>query len=161
MNTKKILATVGAAIVGLATAACAVYLELQDIFRPPAQPQMQQLAQVPFVGKFPLTDIRVIDGDTFEGTIHLGLGVQLRDTIRANNYDAWESRKIRRTVEVADDEVAKGKLASAFVAGLISESKHVTIIVAEKRDAYGRVLGSIDIDGVDLGETMRANGHTR
>lgn len=40
--------------------------------------------------RHPITVIRVIDGDTVEARVDLGLGVSVTDEIRTSDYDARE-----------------------------------------------------------------------
>lgn len=113
-------------------------------------------------------DIRVIDGDTIEGTIYLGLDVSICCVIRASDFDAWESRKIRRTVDVTDEEVVKGKAAKAAAEELLlgADTRAVLADVGTKRDAYGRVLAVLWVEKVDgevvsFAARMAEGGHGR
>ena len=68
-----------------------------------------------------LSNIRVIDGDTVEADIHLPLDIVVqKQSIRLAGYDAWESSKRRRSVNVTDEEVIKGKEATEALEALLA-----------------------------------------
>lgn len=97
---------------------------------------------------------RTIDGDTFVCTFDLGLDVELKNqTVRVSNFDAWETSKIRRTVDVTNEEVAKGKKAKADLEKIFSEATIIYARVQKKkyRDSYGRLLVKIYVTSPSLG----------
>lgn len=109
-----------------------------------------QRADTPQVGKmmalpaceYELDNIRVVDGDTVEADILFPLGITLREEyIRFSDYDAWESSKRRRSVNVTDAEVRKGKQATAMLIEFLADKTLVLELVTGSRDNYGRVLG--------------------
>ena len=104
-------------------------------------PHIEKMMALPAC-EYELDNIRVIDGDTVEADILFPLGVTLRgEHIRFSDYDAWESSKRRRSVNVTDAEVVKGKKATALLIDLI-EGKMVVLMLAQgERDNYGRILG--------------------
>jgi len=113
----------------------------------------------------PFEVTRVLDGDTVEGTISLGWDVQLaKQTVRCLSYDAWETSRRRRSVKVTDEEIEKGKLATAYLKELAEKGIWVSE-GARSRDNYGRVLGElyVNLDGklYEVADLMRANGHCR
>lgn len=119
-------------------------------------------------GRFPIDVIEVHDGDTILARILLPWKISLGpEQIRAVNYDAWEISRARRTVEITDGEIAKGKAAREFVATIAKERKlYVTPQAGGKRDVYGRVLAEFWFRGdggewVDLGKLMTEKGHVR
>ena len=107
------------------------------------------------------TGVRVIDGDTIEvENLDLGWSVALRDvTIRAADYDAWESSRRRRSVRVTDEEVVKGKAATEALRKYL-EGKTLTVTPAGQ-DRYGRLLGVLQVDGTSVADWMKTNGHLR
>ena len=108
-----------------------------------------------------LRHIRCLDGDTIVADIELGFDVVLsQQTIRIHNYDAWETSYRRQTIEYATDELAKGALAKAALEKLLTGSK-VTVEEVAGKDPYGRRLLECYADGVNVGETLRAQGHER
>tara|TARA_Y100000385_G_scaffold291973_1_gene374951 strand:- start:11925 stop:12473 length:549 start_codon:yes stop_codon:yes gene_type:complete len=116
-----------------------------------------------------LSDIRVIDGDTVEADIQLPLDIVVqKQSIRLAGYDAWESSKRRRSVNVTDEEVIKGKEATeALKALLASGSVSIKMLPGRSRDSYGRVLGEAFVywadsaEPISVKEHMIKNGHSR
>lgn len=113
----------------------------------------------------PFTVERVLDGDTVQGTITLGWDVQLSNQmVRCLSYDAWETSKRRRSVTVTDEEIVKGKAATAYLETLTANG--VWVEAGERsRDNYGRVLGELYVarEGrlYAVADLMRAAGHCR
>ena len=111
--------------------------------------------------------IRIIDGDTIEADVVLPWGVTLREqNIRAAGFDAWETSRRRKSVNLVPDEVERGKRAEAALAALLETGRlYLLPDTNEPRDAYGRILArwQIDRDGelVDVADIMRAAGHER
>jgi endonuclease YncB( thermonuclease family) len=116
-----------------------------------------------------LSNIRVIDGDTVEADIQLPLDIVVqKQSIRLTGYDAWEASKRRRSVNVTDEEVIKGKEATeALKALLASGSVSIKMLPERNRDSYGRVLGEAFVYWADSAEPisvkdhMIKNGHSR
>lgn len=116
-----------------------------------------------------LSNIRVIDGDTIEADIQLPLDIVMqKQSIRLAGYDAWEASKRRRSVNVTDEEVIKGKEATeALKALLASGSVSIKMLPERSRDSYGRVLGEALVYWADAAEPisvkdhMIKNGHSR
>ena len=79
---------------------------------------------------------RVIDGDTFEGDVYLGLDVVLKkQVVRIKGYDAPETRT-RDT-----DEKARGILAKKQLQILI-ENKTVLVLI-DGKGSFKRLLGNL------------------
>jgi endonuclease YncB( thermonuclease family) len=123
------------------------------------------LVPAEIVGAVPCENVRVIDGDTIHCSIVCPFGLTIRDkTIRAANYDAWESSRARRTVNVTELEVVNGKQATAALRELIGSG----ILYARdtgRADAYGRLLATLFVrrgeDFIDVASWMRQGGHLR
>ena len=140
-------------------------------WQPKAKAGSLTLTQAPtpilqWSGGITLRDIKVVDGDTIHADIILAYGVVLEDqTIRAIDYDAWESRKIRRSVgKISDDEIAKGQKAKAALQVLIDQTDITLEAPTDPkryRDNYGRLLGKLYTDGHSIGQWMQKNGHCR
>ena len=96
---------------------------------------------------------RVVDGDTCDCILDLGFSIMHKCRVRLYGIDTPESR----TRDL--DEKARGKLASKFLEDSINNGKEI-ILKSELKDSkgkYGRVLGSIIVDGLDINKAMIAN----
>lgn len=91
---------------------------------------------------------RVIDGDTVDVELDLGMRVFFRTRLRIAGIDAPE-----RNTDA-------GKAAKAFLQGLLPVGWAVTVSTY-KPDKYGRALADIEFNDHDVGETMVGNGHAR
>ncbi len=105
------------------------------------------LLSLPAIAReYPAEVVRVIDGDTVEITIDLGFKLALRgEHVRLANANAPEKN-------TPAGVVSKGWLAVQI------EGKRCLVVTDDKneRDKYGRILGRILIDGVDIGERAKA-----
>ena len=96
---------------------------------------------------------RVVDGDTIDCVLDLGFSILHKCRVRLYGIDTPESR----TRDL--DEKARGKLASKFLQDSIDNGKEI-VLRSELKDSkgkYGRVLGSIVVDGLDINKAMVAN----
>ncbi len=120
----------------------------------------------PAVTYYRLRNVRVIDGDTLEADIDLPMRVTLRqEMIRCTDYDAWESSKRRRSVNVTDEEVVKGKKATEALKSLIASGQLMVQLEEDDRDVYGRVLARLFVarnnNLLSVADWMEANNHIR
>jgi micrococcal nuclease len=95
---------------------------------------------------------RVVDGDTVDAIIDLGFDVSYKSRVRLYGIDTPESR----TRDL--DEKARGKLAGKFLSDAILHAN--TLIIQTKLDKkgkFGRVLGVIIADDVDLNQALIDN----
>ena len=96
---------------------------------------------------------RVVDGDTIDCVLDLGFSILHKCRVRLYGIDTPESR----TRDL--DEKARGKLASKFLQDSIDNGKEI-VLRSELKDSkgkYGRVLGSIVVDDLDINKAMVAN----
>ena len=93
---------------------------------------------------------RVVDGDTIDVVLHLGFDIMYKSRVRLYGIDTPESR----TRDL--DEKARGKMAGAFLKDAIEEGTKVVIQteVKDSRGKYGRVLGNVVVDGVNINKKM-------
>jgi micrococcal nuclease len=92
---------------------------------------------------------RVVDGDTVDAEIDCGFDIIFKSRIRLYGIDSPESR----TRDL--DEKARGKMASAFLSEKIKQADFVKVQTKlDKKGKFGRVLGSIIADDVDLNQAM-------
>jgi len=100
---------------------------------------------------YPATISRVIDGDTVVAHIDLGLDVWLtRQHIRLHGIDAPELR--------GGDRPA-GILAKTYLEGWLAVSNVVIDTHGDTRDKYGRIVGTLYVNGTNVNERMVAAGH--
>lgn len=95
---------------------------------------------------------RVVDGDTIDVTLDLGFSILHKCRVRLYGIDTPESR----TKDL--DEKARGKLAAKFLEDSIKSGKEI-LLKSELKDSkgkYGRVLGSIFVDDLNINEAMVA-----
>jgi len=98
---------------------------------------------------------RVVDGDTVDVTMDLGFNILHKCRVRLFGIDTPESR----TRDL--DEKARGKMASAFLKNAIDSGEQVIIQtkLKDSRGKFGRVLGDIVIDGININQLMVKNYH--
>ena len=133
----------------------------------PSKPEALMMnSEWPAVTYYRLRNIRVVDGDTLEADIDLPMRVTLRqEMIRCVDYDAWESSKRRRSVNVTDEEVIKGKAATEALKSLIASGQLMVQLEEDDRDVYGRVLARLFVARnntlLSVSDWMTQEGHTR
>ena len=95
--------------------------------------------------------LRVIDGDTLDALLDIGFMVHKKIRIRLMGIDTPESRT--RDLE----EKKKGLAAKQFVVDFLKEGTFK--LISHGVGKYGRCLGEIVVDDVNLGEELVKNGH--
>ena len=97
---------------------------------------------------------RVVDGDTVDAEIDLGFDIVYKSRVRLYGIDTPESRTSNK------DEKARGKLAAKFLSDNILHADNIVIQTKlDKNGKFGRVLGVIVADGVDLNQALIDNYH--
>ncbi len=96
--------------------------------------------------QYPITPMKVIDGDTVHAEIDLGLGVFLHRSIRLTGVDTPELTKSPEPAKKSK------KFTSDFVIASVCSIEN------PKWDKYGRVLADIVCDGKSLSEALIKNG---
>ncbi len=92
---------------------------------------------------------RVVDGDTVDANIDLGFDISYFSRIRLFGIDTPESRTRNK------DEKLRGLLAKEYIVNALTNGKQIVVKTAlEKKGKYGRVLGSLVVDGLDLNQDM-------
>jgi len=100
-----------------------------------------------------LSNIRVIDGDSIEATLDRGMGDSSRKIIRMYGIDAPESRTRNK------EEKKKGLASKDWLLNTITnaESDSIEIVIQSHKKGsgkYGRLLGTLIIDGEDINKSM-------
>ena len=96
---------------------------------------------------------RVVDGDTVDVILDLGFDILYKSRVRLFGIDTPESRTRDK------DEKARGKMASAFLENAINNGNSVVIQtkLKDSRGKFGRVLGDVVVDGVNINQSMVDN----
>ena len=96
---------------------------------------------------------RVVDGDTVDVILDLGFDIFHKCRVRLYGIDTPESRT--RNL----DEKARGKMAGAFLKDAIEKGEKVIIQtkLKDSRGKFGRVLGNVIVDGININQTMIEN----
>lgn len=94
--------------------------------------------------------IRVIDGDTIDAWIDLGFKISIRRRIRLWGIDAPETRT-RDLVEKAEGIKAKTRLKD-----ILDGSSGKFLLRSQDVDKYGRCLGEIYIEDVNINKQLLA-----
>ena len=99
--------------------------------------------------QYALKNISVVDGDTLKADLDLGFGVILA------------AKKIRlEHVNCPEKNTPEGAEAKMFVSAWIMGAKEIVIHVKNHReDKYGRILGTVMIDGLSLADELKVNDH--
>jgi len=98
---------------------------------------------------------RVVDGDTIDVVLDLGFDIRYKSRVRLYGIDTPESR----TRDL--DEKARGLLAKDFLKMSIEGGDKVVIRteLKDSRGKFGRVLGSVIVDDIDINQYMIENHH--
>ncbi len=92
----------------------------------------------------------VIDGDTIDLQVNLGLGFIANARIRLIGIDAPEIFGVGKNTE----EFKQGQIAKLAVKEWFFNANEVLRLIAEHRDLYGRWLGEIFKNGNDVSLNM-------
>lgn len=98
--------------------------------------------------------VRVVDGDTYEISISLGMNVSVTEKVRLAGVDTSEIYGVKK----GSDEYNKGIISKNFVSDLILDKEILIRTVKDKKGKYGRYIVYVEIDGEDLGDTLVKNG---
>jgi len=107
------------------------------------------------INYYPFHDVSVIDGDTVDGDLELGFGILLTDQrVRLLGIDTPETRT--RDLE----EKRAGLESKRVVVEKIRNADEVWLGVetGQKPDSFGRILGVVWVDGLNLNEYLLENG---
>jgi len=98
---------------------------------------------------------RVVDGDTIDCAIDLGFDIHINQRVRLLGINAPESR-------TRDDaEKRRGIEAKNWLLNAIGDGHILLQTRYDKRGKFGRVLGVVLKDGVDLNQAMIDQGHAK
>lgn len=103
---------------------------------------------------------RVVDGDTVDVTIDLGFNIHINERVRLFGIDAPESRT-RDLVEKELGLKAKQRLQEILTPspGTVQSVRLTSDEFNDERGKYGRVIGTIFVDGVNVNLQLVREGH--
>ena len=96
---------------------------------------------------------RVVDGDTIDVVLDLGFSILHKCRVRLYGIDTPESRTRDK------DEKVRGKLAAKFLEDAINSGEKVVLRskLKDSKGKYGRVLGEVIVDEININEEMILN----
>ena len=101
--------------------------------------------------RYAVTVLRVVDGDTIEASIEMGLGMTRKAKIRLLGYNAPELRQ-------PGGLEAKQYLDTMLSSTLCTDLDAVTTR-GKEFDSFGRVLASLHCPGTEIADDMIRAGH--
>jgi|TARA_R100001082_G_scaffold111105_1_gene93392 micrococcal nuclease len=101
--------------------------------------------------------VRVVDGDTVDTSIDLGFDIRIGQRVRLYGINTPECRTRDK------DEKKAGLAAKARLVEMLKENKNKCVIKTslDKKGKYGRVLGVLYVNDVDLNEALVNEGHAK
>lgn len=99
--------------------------------------------------------LKVVDGDTIDALVDLGFDTWKKIRIRLYGIDAWESR----TRDLKEKE--KGIAAKNRVIEILKQGNNKFILKSHGVGKYGRCLGEIIVEGVNVNNQLINEGHAK
>jgi len=98
---------------------------------------------------------KIVDGDTIDVIIDLGFDILYKSRVRLFGIDTPESRTTN------NEEKVRGLLSKHFLEEHLKSSKKIVIKThkGEETGKFGRILGEIFIDGVNINQKMCDEGY--
>ena len=96
---------------------------------------------------------RVVDGDTVDVVIDLGFDVAYSSRVRLYGIDTPESRTRDK------DEKARGLISKDFLKSWLDKGDVVIRTRKDKKGKFGRVLGEMVVDNININELMIEEHH--
>ena len=93
---------------------------------------------------------RVVDGDTVDANIDLGFDISIHKRIRLAGIDTPETRTRDK------EEKTKGLASKSRLIELLKDGSF--ILESNEVGIYGRVLGTLHIDDININETLVEEG---
>jgi micrococcal nuclease len=106
------------------------------------------------------TVTRVVDGDTVDLEIDLGMGVFVKERVRLARIDTPETYGVKKDSE----EYKAGMKAKERLEELVKGKEIALETVKDKKGKYGRYLGEIyinDIDWTNVNSLLIHEGHAK
>ena len=99
--------------------------------------------------------LRVVDGDTVDVRMDLGFNVWHKCRVRLMGINAPESRTRDK------EEKARGLAAKAFLNNSLEMTQSEIYLQSHGVGKYGRVLGELYINEVNINQLMVKEGHAK
>ena len=100
---------------------------------------------------------RVVDGDTLEVLIDLGLDVGIRTILRLNRINAYETKL---GVNTTAEKKAKGIAGRDHLKAMFDANSHIVVLtIKDKTEKYGRYLAEVTHNGVSINDQMVSLGY--
>jgi micrococcal nuclease len=98
---------------------------------------------------------KIVDGDTIDVIIDLGFDIMYKSRVRLFGIDTPESRTRDQ------EEKIRGLLSKNFLKEHLKSSKKIVIKThkGEETGKFGRILGEIFIDGININQKMCDEGY--
>ena len=96
---------------------------------------------------------RVVDGDTVDVVIDLGFDIAYASRVRLYGIDTPESRTRDK------DEKARGLISKDFLKSWLDKGDVVIRTRKDKKGKFGRVLGEMVVDNININELMIEEHH--
>ena len=96
---------------------------------------------------------RVVDGDTVDVLIDLGFDIAYASRVRLYGIDTPESRTRDK------DEKARGFISKDFLKSWLDKGSVVIRTRKDKKGKFGRVLGEMVVDNININELMIEEHH--
>ena len=97
----------------------------------------------------------IVDGDTCDVKIDLGFDVFYKTRVRLHGINAPESRTRDK------EEKVKGLAAKARLIELLEEHDNEFILISHGVGKYGRCLGEIIVDDININQKLITEGHAK
>ncbi len=92
--------------------------------------------------------IKVVDGDTVDFSLDLGMSIYSKQRIRLLGINSPEMR---------GENKEDGKAAKAHIIDMLNKEGDI-VVKTEKQGKYGRYLGTIYLNGTDINQQMINDG---
>ena len=98
---------------------------------------------------------RIVDGDTIDVIIDLGFDIMYKSRVRLFGIDTPESRTSNK------EEKIRGLLSKNFLKEHLKSNSKIIIKThkGEETGKFGRILGEIFIDGININQKMCDEGY--
>jgi len=101
--------------------------------------------------------LRVVDGDTLDLRVDLGLNTDRRIRVRLAGIDTPETYGVKRDSE----EYKLGKAATARMEELVLGKSVIITTEKDKAGKYGRYIVTVYVEDLNINDTLVKEGHAK